>query len=284
MYASRLSVLALSCLSFALPVAAQDAADLPTQTRVQFHAPVPVDGSGQGQVAASFPTTVAGEDVEYFLVVENGCGPSGGSTPCPPPVDSLTVTLNQTVVFDEQGPFAHARRPVALNPLNAANDIVASATGAPGSAVRVAVLAVRPLPVVVGGRSVLPFAAISGNVKVSMVVHNAGPAPLVFRLQLFNPDGSSAGLTPPHTLAGHASANLDLGAIASNLGTGWVRGSAHVRWAALGHARVSSIAREIRTAPDASGVLRIIGVQELALDDWGPHPLGPAEAALFPLQ
>ena len=43
------------------------------------------------------------------------------------------------------------------------------------------------------------------------------------------------------------------------------------------------MARELRTAPDAAGVLRIIGVQELALDDWGPHPLGPAEAALFPM-
>ena len=46
----------------------------------------------------------------------------------------------------------------------------------------------------------------------------------------------------------------------------------------------TSIAREVRTAPDASGVLRVIGVQEMALDDWGPHPLGPAEAAFFPLQ
>ncbi len=283
MQASRLSILALSCLSFVLPVAAQDAADLPTQTRVQFHAPVPVDASGQGQVAASFPTTVAGDDVDYFLVVENGC-PQGGVTPCPPPVETLTITLNQSVVFDEQGPFGQVRRPVALNPQSAANDIVASATGAAGSAVRVAVVAVRPLPVVVGGRSVLPFAAISGNVKVGMIVHNAGPAPMVFRLELFNPDGSSAGLTPPHPLAGHASVTLDLATVASNLGSSWTRGSAHVRWAALGHARVSSIAREVRTAPDASGVLRVIGVQEMALDDWGPHPLGPAEAALFPMQ
>ena len=282
MQSSRLSVLALSCLSFGLSAAAQEA-DLPSQTRVQFHAPVVVDGSGQGQVAASFPTTVAGEDVRYFLVVENGCGPSGGSTPCAPPVDTLSVTLNQNVVFDEQGPFGHERRPVALNPLGAGNDIVATATGAPGSAVRVAVLAVRPLPVVIGGRSILPFAAISGNVRIAMVVHNAGPANVVFRLELFNLDGSSAGLTDPHVLPGHATASLDLATIAGALGSSWTRGSVHVRWAARGHARLSSVARELRTAPDAAGVLRIIGVQELALDDWGPHPLGPAEAALFPM-
>ena len=283
MRASRLVVMALSCLSFTSPVAAESAADLPTQTRVQFHAAVTVDGNGQGQVAASFPTTVAGEDVSYFLVIENGCGPSGGDVPCAPPVDSLSVTLNQSVVFDEQGPFGHARRPVPLNTPGTSNDIVASAAGVVGAAVKVAVVAVRPLPVLIGGRSVLPFAAVSANVKVSMVVHNAGPAPIVFRVQLFNPDGSSGGLTDPHVLPGHATANLDLATLAAGMGSSWTRGSAHVRWAARGHARVSSIARELRTAPDAVGVLRIVGVQELALDDWGPHPLGPADAVLFPL-
>lgn len=284
MQASRLSVLALSCLSFVLPVAAQDAADLPTQTRVQFHAPVVVGDGGQGQVQASFPTTVAGDDVDYFLIVDNGCGPDAPATPCPPPVDSLTVTLNGVVAFDEQGPFGHVRRPVALNPLNAANDIVASAAGTPGAAARLAVVAVRPLPVLVGGRSVLPFAATTSLVQVSMIVHNAGPANVVFRLELFNLDGSSAGLTPPHVLPGHATAKLDLATIAAALGSSWTRGAVHVRWAANGHARLSSIAREIRTAPDSAGVLRIIGVQEMALDDWGPHPLGPAEAALFQVQ
>jgi hypothetical protein len=282
MQASRLSVLALSCLSFALPAAAQDG-ELPSQTRLQFRAPVVVGDNGQGQVADSFPTTVAGEEVHYFLVVENGCGPSGGGVPCAPPVDALSVTLNQTVVLDEQGPFTHERRPVALNALGAGNDILATASGAPGSAVRVAVLAVRPLPVIIGGRSILPFAAISGNVKVAMVVHNAGPANIAFRLQLFNPDGSSAGLSDPHVLPGHATVSLDLATIAGALGSSWTRGSVHVRWASRGHARLSSVARELRTAPDASNVLRIIGVQELALDDWGPHPLGPDEAAQFPL-
>lgn len=282
MQASRLSVLALSCLSFALPAAAQDG-DLPSQTRLQFRAPVVVGSDGQGQVAASFPTTVAGEDVRYFLVVENGCGANPGGTPCAPPVDSLTVTLNQTVVFDEQGPFDRERRPVALNPIGGGNDVLASATGAPGSAVRVAVLAVRPLPVIVGGRSILPFAAVSGNVRVAMVVHNAGPANVVFRLQLFNPDGSSGGVSDPQVLPGRATISLDLATIAGALGSGWTRGSVHVRWASRGYARLSSVARELRTAPDASNVLRIIGVQELALDDWGPHPLNPDEAALFPL-
>jgi hypothetical protein len=195
MRASRLAVVALSCLLFVSSVAAESAGELPTQTRVQFHAAVTVDSSGQGQVAASFPTTVAGEDVSYFLVVENGCGPVAGDVPCAPPVDSLSVTLNQSVVFDEQGPFGHARRPVALNPQGSANDLVASAMGAAGAAVKVAVVAVRPLPVLIGGRSVLPFAAVSANVKVTMVVHNAGPAAIVFRVQLFHPDGSSGGLS-----------------------------------------------------------------------------------------
>jgi hypothetical protein len=224
---------------------------------------------------------VAGDDVRYFLIVENGCRPDAPSTPCPAPVGSLTVTLNQGVVFDMQGPFGIERVPVPLAALGSSNDIGAMASGTPGAAAGLTILAVRPLPVVIGGRSVLPLAAITPKVLVGMTVHNAGLAPMVFRLELFNADGSAAGLTPIHTLAGHATVTIDLAAAAGALGSGWVRGPVHVRWASHGPARVSSVAREVRVAPDAAGVPRVIGTQQLALDDYGPFPLPPDAVGLF---
>jgi hypothetical protein len=54
-----------------------------------------------------------------------------------------------------------------------------------------------------------------------------------------------------------------------------------VRWAARGFTRVSTSVREFRRAPDANGNLVVLGVVELALDDYRPVPLRPNEAALF---
>lgn len=275
------SGLALSALACAFPALGDEAFELPNQARIEFRAPVEVGADGNGVLAAQFPTTVGGEDVRYFLIVENGCESDPTLTPCPAPVESLSVTLNQEVVFDMQGPFGHERVPVALSALGSGNSIAAAATGQPGSAARVTVLAVRPLPVVIGGRSVLPLASINPKVLIGMTVHNAGPAPIAFRIELFNADGSSAGLTSVRTLPGRATINLDLAGLAAALGSPWTRGAVHVRWASHGHARVSSVAREVRLTPDAAGVLRVLTTEELALDDYGPLPLGPAEAGLF---
>jgi len=44
---------------------------------------------------------VAGSDVRYVLLIENGCSgiQSDSVRPCPAPVRDLTVTLNNDVVF-----------------------------------------------------------------------------------------------------------------------------------------------------------------------------------------
>jgi hypothetical protein len=95
---------------------------------------VTVGEDGNGVRSGRFATTVGGGDVRYVLVVENG----------PAPVSGLTVTLNEDVVFDARGPFTTVRRQVALNPVGADdNALVIAARGAPGSAARVRILAVR---------------------------------------------------------------------------------------------------------------------------------------------
>ena len=55
--------------------------------------------------AARFATTVAGKDVRYALLIENGCASSDPARPCPAPVRGLTVTLNDDVVFQNDDAF-----------------------------------------------------------------------------------------------------------------------------------------------------------------------------------
>jgi hypothetical protein len=114
-----------------------------------------------------------------------------------------------------------------------------------------------------------------------LFVHNAGPNDLAYRIELFNADGSKAGLTPPRLLAAHGTATIDINATAAAVTPGSVRGPVQVRWAARGFTRVSTSVREFRRAPDAHGNVVVVGVYELALDDYRPVPLGPAEAAQF---
>jgi len=280
----RALVLCLAAGALSAPAWADDAPESthPFEHLLQFRGPVVVGADGNGALAGSFPTTVEGEAVHYVLVIENGCAPGSPAGVCPAPVDDISVTLNGDIVFQTAAPFSLERVPVPLNDVGGGpNHIVVGAHGTPGSAARVAVLALRPLPIVVGGRSVLPLATTLGFMSDILFVHNAGPADLAYRVELFNTDGSPAGLTPPRLLAGHGTATIDISAAAATIAPAWVRGPVHVRWAARGFTRVSTSVREFRRAPDPTGTLQLVGVQELALDDYRPVPLRPAEAAQF---
>jgi hypothetical protein len=120
---------------------------------VQYHGEVTVDRDGNGVTAARFPTTHDGQDVRYFMVVDNGCSPTVGPTrsaaACPAAVANLQVSLNDAVVFQTGGLERTQRHDIALNAiaLHALgaddNRIVISAHGMPGAAARVRILAVR---------------------------------------------------------------------------------------------------------------------------------------------
>jgi hypothetical protein len=276
----REAVLCLAlCAAAILPAVAVAGDDAqPVEHLLQFRGAVVVGADGNGVLAASFPTTVEGENVHYVLQVETGC-PADGGNPCPAAVGSIRVTLNDEVVLSDGNPPSVTRVPVALNAVNgASNRIVAAAGGAPASAARVTVQAIRPLPVVVGGRSVLPVATRLDNVQDLLIIHNAGPADMAFRLEAFNADGSPAAVTPPRALAANATITVDIGETVAALNPAWQRGAVHVRWAARGFARLSTVAREFRRAPDMQRGAGAAGA-ELALDDYGPFMLNAAEAA-----
>ncbi len=249
----------------------------PTQNVLQYRGHVVVGDDGNGVTAASFPTTVGGELVHYWMVIENGCRP-GTPDPCPPPVDGISITLNGAVVFQTNDVFHLERVEVALNRVGGdPNGIVIAATGVRGAAARVAILAHRPIDAPFGGRSVLPWAAGSDTDRTIMTVHNAGPADIAFRLVLYAPDGTFAGRTAPRILPAHATVNVDLPTAAAGLGLNWRRGAVHVQWASRNFSRISTVARSEHREPDAAGIMRITSIRALALDDYGPHPLNPEQ-------
>jgi len=129
--------------ALAAPVAATDEPDAGAQVSLLYRGAVKVGEDGNGVEVGSFPTTLGGIAVRYVLVVENGCT---GTDPvrCPAPVSELTVTLNDEVVFQNDDDFAEARRRVALNSVEAEdNQLVIAANGAPRSAARVLIIAIR---------------------------------------------------------------------------------------------------------------------------------------------
>ena len=85
-----------------------------------------------------------GKNVRYALLIENGCASSDPARPCPPPVTGLTVTLNEDVVFQNDDAFTKARSEITLNPAGTQlNSLVLAAKGAPGSAARIRIIAIR---------------------------------------------------------------------------------------------------------------------------------------------
>src|SRR5262245_620334 len=95
------------------------------QVGVLYHGAVAVGEDGNGVTGERFPTTAAGSDVRYLLVVENGCAdgdPPAG--PCPAPVTGLTVRSEERRVGKEGEPLTSAGQETgpesaagALNPL-----------------------------------------------------------------------------------------------------------------------------------------------------------------------
>ena len=248
------------------PVAAragEGAADgPPVQTLVQGRATVVVGADGNGATAARFPTTVGGDEVHYAMVVENGCPPQ--STPCPPPVHTVTISLNDELVFQSDDKFERERVTVALNPVGGdENRILLAGVGSPGASARVTVLAVRPADVPFGGRSVLPWAVTTALERTVLTVHNVGPAEITFRLVLFQPDGALAGRSTPHVLPSHATANINIASLAAIVNPSWREGAVHVIWVSRLFSRVSTVGSTRQ--------------RSLELDDFGPFPISRAE-------
>ena len=101
---------------------------------LQYEGRVVVTADGNGMVVTRFPTTVDGEDVRYYLDVQNDA----------PPVKALNVTLNGEVVF-QKASFTEERLEIVLHLAGTAdNDIRVSADGVRGAAAQFAVVAVRP--------------------------------------------------------------------------------------------------------------------------------------------
>jgi hypothetical protein len=112
-----------------------------------YRGAVTVGADGNGVRADRFATTVAGRDVRYVLLIENGCAGTDPARRCPAPVRGLTVTLNDDVVFQNDDEFSKARLQIPLNPVETdLNSLVLAARGAPGSGARVRILALRAAP------------------------------------------------------------------------------------------------------------------------------------------
>lgn len=107
---------------------------------------VTVGTDGNGVSTASFGG-VARSGVRYVLVVENGCREAAGTEPCPSPVTTLSVTLNDQVVFQATTAFEDHRARLPANAVSASQDnrLTVTAAGAPRSAARVRILAM-PAP------------------------------------------------------------------------------------------------------------------------------------------
>jgi hypothetical protein len=126
---------------------ATSAARAPVTTperRLAFRGAVVVEPDGNGVTAARFGASSNG--VRYGLVIQNGCRAGRGASPrlCPPGVGTLTVSLNEQVVFQSDRGFEVHRAALPRDAVAAAgNRLVITATGSPGAAARVAIVATR---------------------------------------------------------------------------------------------------------------------------------------------
>src|SRR5512145_2588726 len=137
----RALVLCLAAGALAAPARADEAPESthPFEHVRQFGGGVVVQADGNGVFADTFPTTVEGEAVRYVMVIQNGCeSEPGAGGSCPSPVRSLTVTLNDDVVFQSEELFRLERVQVPLNDVGGGdNRIVLAARGNPGSGAHV---------------------------------------------------------------------------------------------------------------------------------------------------
>jgi hypothetical protein len=129
----------------------------------------------------------------------------------------------------------------------------------------------------VGGFSVLPLAVTNAQTTTIIEAHDAGSTPLTYRVLFFKPDGTLVGRSNPQRLSAHATASVDLRALAANLGLNWATGPVHFQWVASSHTQASVIARFVEREPDATGAQRVRSDRLLPLDDYGPTPVSDAE-------
>jgi hypothetical protein len=110
--------------------------------RLVFRGGVRVGLDGNGVRAATFGA-LSSAHVRYGVVIENGCRPSDPSRrSCPPPVRTLTVTLNDEVVFQSDDEFRIQRVVLPRDAVTGDdNRLVISAAGVPKAAARVAIVA-----------------------------------------------------------------------------------------------------------------------------------------------
>lgn len=246
---------------------------------------VVVGQDGNGVTADSFATTVVGDQVRYVLIVaEEVCRDRGGSpppAPCPPPVDSITISLNAEVVLETPFEFERNRVEIALNATaEGVNEIVISARGQPNAVTRVAVVSERPTDVLFSGLSVLPWASTTDHVRTFVAVHNAGAAQIGFRIAFFNTDGSLAGRSAPQRLGRHATESVNLNELAAALDLRWTSGAVHVEWVGRGSSRVSTVASEEHRELNGEHAI-LSAIRTLPLDDYLPRPVTVAAAEEF---
>lgn len=112
---------------------------LSPEHRVQYRGRVIV-ADGNGATAATFATTLAGDDVRYVFVLDTDCNRAR----CRPPVEELDVSLDNDLVLHATELDAIARHDIALNAIRAdENPITITATGTPGAGARIGVHAFR---------------------------------------------------------------------------------------------------------------------------------------------
>lgn len=211
----------------AVPALAQ-----PARAGVEARGTVVVGADGNVAFATSFPTTLGGEDTRYFLALRETTQMESR-----PFVSSIEVSLNdeRVLTVDDTTVEFPRRIRVALTPVGGeANTLVVTARGVPGSAARFAVVAERD-DRMTGGRSVLPLGLRAANQRLA--IHNAGTAPVAYRLKYFNRDGTAAGSSSPAILAPHATAERDPGGGAPSA---WQSGAVYVEWVSRGAGAVTA--------------------------------------------
>ena len=220
-----------------------------------FRARVNIGADGNGVAAGQFngPT----QDREVFLVVVNGCTGEVGCAGA----DQVNVDLNGESVFEiDDGQEGEQR--VRVPGVAGANEIIVTAFGNPGTQVNVRVVAVRPI--FPHGVSILPHAEYSPLRETFVRVHNAGTAPAKARL-VFGPDEGQ--ISGAFEIAPFATSTFDLRTIASALPFTWTSGPVHVTWETQGQPLISAVAVELHRVRGAGGVLELIDVETVPLDD-----------------
>jgi hypothetical protein len=234
---------------------------------IQYEGDVVVGSDGNGVTAAQFPTTVDGKQIRgYVLVVENGCKLDAPKCKFPL-VSGLTITLNDDIVFEGASPATRETLEVALNPVGTEqNSIVLAANGESGSRARVHIAAIDQSIHRTEGLSVLPAA----DLQTFIVVHNAGPAPLAYRIVFYLPDGTEAGRTSAQRIESNGSELRALNVAAQ--GINWNAGAVHILWGTLGTTIVSASATY---SVEINGQT-ISNVRGLNLTDVGTFPVNKA--------